>query len=205
MGEVWTWGGWTGGNCWRTTGDITDSWSSMSGIGFGQAGKGSFAVPGRWNDPDMLVLGHVGWGPDLHPTRLTKNEQLTHITLWSLLAAPLLLGCDLARLDDFTLALLTNDEVIAVNQDPLGRQAERVARAGRTEVWARPLLDGSLAVGLFNRDRRGREVAVTWQELGLDGPRRVRDLWLRADLGRMERLAFPVPRHGARLVRVGGS
>ena len=101
MGDVWTWGKDVGGNCWRTTGDINDSWSSMSGIGFGQDGHEKFAGPGHWNDPDMLVVGNVGWGRP-HPTKLTPNEQVTHITLWSLLSAPLLIGCDMTKLDSFT-------------------------------------------------------------------------------------------------------
>ena len=103
MDNVWEWGGEVGGNCWRTTGDITDSWGSMAGIGFNQAGHEKYAEPGRWNDPDMLVVGWVGWGPALHPTHLTPNEQYTHISLWSLLASPLLIGCDLTKLDEFTL------------------------------------------------------------------------------------------------------
>ena len=102
MGNVWKWGAEVGGNCWRTTGDIVDNWRSMSGIGFGQAGHELYAGPGHWNDPDMLVVGKVGWGPSLHPTRLKPNEQVTHITLWSLLAAPLLIGCDMSAMDDFT-------------------------------------------------------------------------------------------------------
>ena len=125
MGDVWKWGAEVGGNCWRTTGDISDSWGSMAGIGFAQNGHEKFAGPGHWNDPDMLVVGMVGWG-NLHPTGLTPNEQYTHISLWCLLASPLLIGCDMAQLDDFTLGLLTNDEVLEVNQDPLGKQAARV-------------------------------------------------------------------------------
>jgi alpha-galactosidase len=142
-------------NCWRTTGDIRDTWVSMSRIGFGQDKWGEFSGPGHWNDPDMLVVGHVGWGPKLHPTQLTPDEQYTHITLWSLLAAPMLIGCDMTQLDDFTLSLLSNDEVIAVNQDALGKQARRIGDDGNdgTEAWARPLSDGTIAVGLFNRGR----------------------------------------------------
>ena len=119
MGDVWKWGAEVGGNCWRTTGDINDSWGSMSGIGFGQDGHEKYASPGHWNDPDMLVVGKVGWGPNLHPTGLTPNEQMTHISLWCLLSSPLLIGCDLSDMDQFTLDLLTNDEVLDVNQDPL--------------------------------------------------------------------------------------
>ena len=116
-----------GGNYWRTTDDITDTWLSMSKIGFGQNGLEPNAGPGHWNDPDMLVVGKLGWGPKIRPTKLSHNEQITHITLWSMLAAPLLIGCDLTQLDDFTRALLTNPEVLEVSQDSLGRQARRVA------------------------------------------------------------------------------
>ena len=151
MGNVWEWGAQVGGNCWRTTGDITDTWSSMAGIGFGQAGHEKFAGPGHWNDPDMLVVGYVGWSAKVRPTRLTPNEQYTHISLWCLLCSPLLIGCDMTKLDDFTLNLLTNDEVLDVSQDPLGRQAGRIAKNGSLEIWAKDLEDGSKAVGLFNR------------------------------------------------------
>ncbi|MEA3367746.1 MAG: glycoside hydrolase family 27 protein, partial [Planctomycetota bacterium] len=191
-------------NCWRTTGDIADTWESVAGIGFAQERWRRFAGPGHWNDPDMLVVGRVGWGPNLRPTRLTPNEQVTHISLWCLLAAPLLLGCDLTNLDDFTLGLLTNDEVLAVNQDPLGRQAGRVRRDGPAEAWAKPMADGSVAVGLFNRDdKEPREVAVTWKDLGLKGPCRVRDLWRQREVGTFDRtFAARVLVHGAVLVRV---
>ncbi|MBN1844130.1 MAG: NPCBM/NEW2 domain-containing protein, partial [Sedimentisphaerales bacterium] len=124
-------------NCWRTTGDITDTWGSVEGIGFAQDKWTEFAGCGHWNDPDMLVVGKVGWGPNLHPTRLSPDEQYTHISLWCLLSAPLLLGCDLAELDEFTLSLLTNDVVLAVNQDPRGEQARRVAKKDAAEVWAK--------------------------------------------------------------------
>ena len=203
-GNVSTWGDAVGGNYWRTTGDIQDSWSSMSGIGFRQNGLEPFAGPGHWNDPDMLVVGQVGWGPDLHPTRLTPNEQLTHMTLWSLLASPLLIGCDLAQLDDFTLAILTNPDVLEVSQDPLGRQALRVSAVERTEVWARPLVDGTLAVGLFNRGRTDANITASWSDLGLSGPQPVRNLWLRRDEGTYDgAYSTTVPRHGAVMLRIG--
>ncbi len=201
MGEVWKWGAEVGGNSWRTTGDIVDSWSSMSGIGFSQAGHEWHAGPGHWNDPDMLVVGYVGWGPNLHPTRLTADEQYTHITLWSLLASPLLIGCDLTRLDAFTLNLLTNDEVLAVNQDPLGVQASRVKQHGGVEVWVKKMEDGSLAVGLFNPNREKSVVSVDWNSLGISGGQTVRDLWRQKDLGvYRDRFSREVPAHGACLV-----
>ncbi|NUP99616.1 MAG: glycoside hydrolase family 27 protein, partial [Armatimonadetes bacterium] len=203
MGRVWEWGAAVGGDLWRTTGDITDTWQSMAGIGFAQDGREAQVGPGGWNDPDMLVVGQVGWGKP-RPTRLTPNEQITHLTLWSLQAAPLLLGCDLARLDRFTTDLLCNSEVIDVDQDPLGKPAGRLAKDGTAEVWARPLWDGTWAVGLFNRGYERREVTVRWDALGLGGTQPVRDLWRRQDLPACaESLAATVPAHGAVLLKVG--
>jgi len=193
-------------NCWRTTGDITDTWRSMSGIGFQQDKWTPFGGPGHWNDPDMLVVGEVGWGPRLHPTRLSPNEQYTHISLWCLLSAPMLLGCDLEKLDEFTLNLLTNDEVLDVNQDPLGKQASRIAKEGDLEVWAKDMEDGSKAVGFFNRSAVEATVAVKWTDLGIQGKRPVRDLWRQKNLGEFEnQFEAKVPYHGVVLVRIGGT
>lgn len=192
-------------NAWRTTGDITDTWDSMSGIGFSQDKWKKFASPGHWNDPDMLVVGHVGWGPNLHPTKLTPNEQYTHLSLWCLLSAPLLLGCDLEKLDAFTLNLLTNDEVLDVNQDPLGRQGERIAAANDLELWTKHLEDGSRAVGLFNRSLKDADLTVKWTDLGLTGKQTVRDLWRQQDLGEFsDQFSAPVPPHGVVLIRITG-
>lgn len=204
MGDVWKWGMEVGGNLWRTTGDIRDNWLSMSRIGFGHDERSPFAGPGHWNDPDMLVVGRVGWGPSLHDTKLTHNEQITHITLWSLLAAPLLIGCDMSSMDEFTLDLLSNDEVLDVDQDPLGKAATRKAQDGTTEVWARPLSDKTWAVGLFNRGREAAPVTVQWADLGLKGKEPVRDLWLRKDVGKFKgAYTQEVRGHGAVLIKVG--
>jgi alpha-galactosidase len=204
-GDVWEWGAAVGGNSWRTTGDITDTWRSMAGIGFGQAGHEKYAGPGHWNDPDMLVVGQVGWGR-LHPTRLTPDEQYTHISLWCLLCSPLLIGCDMTRLDDFTLNLLTNDEVLEVSQDPLGKQARRAAKTDNIEVWAKAMEDGSMAVGLFNRGESEATVAAKWPDLGLSGKQIVRDLWRQKDLGEFDNeFTATVARHGAVLVRISPS
>ena len=203
MGNVWEWGADVGGNSWRTTGDITDTWESMSGIGFGQAGLERFAGPAGWNDPDMLVVGRVGWGSELRPTRLKPFEQITHISLWALLASPLLIGCDLTKLDEFTIKLLTNDEVLEVNQDPLGRQGRRASQDSTLEVWAKDLADGSTAVGLFNRGEMAAKVTARWEDLGLKGRRAVRDLWRQKDLGTFTgELSATVARHGAVLVKL---
>jgi alpha-galactosidase len=203
--KVWEWGEKLGGQLWRTTGDITDTWRSVSRIGFEQNGLESHAGPGHWNDPDMLAVGKVGWGDKLRDTKLTPNEQYSHITLWSLLNAPLLIGCDLTQLDPFTLGLLTNDEVIAVNQDARGEQARRVAqdKERETEVWAKRLEDGSLAIGLFNRGEEAQTVRVTFAQLGLTGPQQIRDLWRQQDVqSDADGYAVEIGRHGAAMLRV---
>jgi len=177
----------------------------MSRIGFGQAGLSKYAGPGHWNDPDMLVVGNVGWGPELHPARLTPDEQYTHISLWCLLAAPLLIGCPIEQIDDFTMGLLTNVEVLEVNQDPLGRQADRIVEGDGWEVWAREMEDGSKAVGLFNLDAYDHKtVGIDLAALGLGGGSlRVRDLWRQKDLGTFDgHFEAEVPPHGVVLVRV---
>jgi alpha-galactosidase len=206
MGNVWEWGAQVGGNCWRTTGDITDTWTSMAGIGFGQAGHEKFVGPGHWNDPDMLVVGFVGWSARVRPTKLTPNEQYTHISLWCLLCSPLLIGCDMTKLDAFTLNLLTNDEVLEVNQDPLGRQAGRVAQKNGLEVWAKDMEDGSKVVGLFNRGEDEAPATALWSELGLSGKQTVRDLWQQKDLGAFDgQFQAQVPRHGVVLLRLSAA
>lgn len=209
MGEVWKWGAEAGGNSWRTTPDVIDSWSVREGNyysvsdSFTQGNRAQYAGPGHWNDPDMLVVGKIGWGPKLRSTRLTPDEQYSHISLWCLLAAPLLIGCDMTQLDDFTLGLLTNDEVIEVDQDPLGRQAVRISQNGDGEVWAKDMEDGSKAVGLFNRGEAPTKVMANLTELGLNKPQSVRDLWRQKDLGQFEKeFSATVPSHGVVLVRI---
>ena len=202
-GEAWKWAGSVGGHLWRTTGDLSDSWLNLESVGFRQAGRERYAKPGEWNDTDMLVIGPVGWGPTLHPTNLTKNEQILHITLWAMQAAPLLIGADLSQLDPFTLALLTNDEVLDVDLDTLGRAGSRVWKDGKLEVWSRPLADGSRAVALFNRGLKPYSATARWTDIGVKGRQRVRDLWQRKDLGVFENsYTVTVPRHGAVMLRV---
>jgi alpha-galactosidase len=152
----------------------------------------------------MLVVGSLGWGPNLRPSRLTQNEQMLHLALWALQAAPLFIGADLSKLDDFTRALLTNDEVLDVDQDELGKPASRVWKDARREIWARPLSDGTLAVGLFNRGLAPSEVTVRWEQLGISGKQPVRDLWMRKDLGpREDGFTATVPRHGVVFIKIG--
>ncbi len=211
MGNVWEWGKEVGGNSWRTAGDLGGTFEQI-GLAlfrdgfdvYSKNGLHNYGGPGNWNDPDYLLLGYLSnWKGQTVPTPLTPNEQYTQVSLWCLLAAPLILSGDITRLDDFTLGLLTNDEVIDVNQDASGRPGRRVAVDGRLEVWAREMEDGSRAVGLFNRGERDSEVVARWEDLSLSGSKTVRDLWRQQDLGEFEReFRSRVPRHGVRLVRI---
>ncbi len=204
MGDVHQWGKKVGGQLWRTTGDITDTWNSMSSIGFSHSTRSLFAGPGGWNDPDMLVVGSVGWG-NPHPTKLKPNEQITHITLWAMLAAPLIIGCDMTKLDDFTKDLLMNHEVIEIDQDPLGKAATQVRKDGDKEVWARRLSDGGIAVALFNRGTERGKVSASRRDIGVfdSGERIVRDAWLRRQVGGLgATISATVPAHGAKLFTI---
>jgi len=203
MSNVWEWGESVGGNLWRTTGDINDSWQSLSEIGFNQVVNAKYAGPGHWNDPDMLVVGWVGWGPSLHPTKLTPDEQYTHISLWSLLSAPLLIGCDLTRLDEFTLNLLTNDEVLALDQDPLGKQATPKIKKGTIQVWVKDLEDGNKAMGIFNLGDESQKFSLALSEVGVSSKVKVRDLWRQKNLVEVkDKFEADVPSHGVVLIKV---
>ena len=210
MGDVWKWGA-SCGNSWRTAGDL--GWPSDREIyknilrdGFGLYADRQLhksAGPGGWNDPDYLLLGYVLGPHGQERTPLSPNEQYTYVSLWSLVAAPLIFSGDMNRLDDFTLGLLSNDEVIDVDQDPLGRPGYRVAKQGSGEVWVRELEDGSKAVGLFNHADAEATVAANWMDLGVRGKQTARDLWRQKDLGQFEgRFSATVPRHAVVLVRL---
>ena len=193
--KVWEWGPSVGGNLWRTTGDIHDNWKSMSSIGFDrQIGLEKYAVPGHWNDPDMLEIGNGG---------MSDTEYRTHMSLWSILAAPLLAGNDLRTMSDATKAILMNREVIAIDQDRLGKQGNRVAKDDLREVWARPLSGDDWAVGLFNRGEAPATITAKWSDLQITGERRVRDLWAHTDKGRVkDEFSAEVPPHGVVLIRL---
>ena len=206
-GKVWEWGREVGGHLWRVSGDITDTWSSMFNIAYMTAKLSVQSRPGAWNDPDMMVVGWLGWGSNLHYTRLTQNEQITHLTLWCMLAAPLLLGCDLTRLDEWTLDLIGNPEVIAVDQDwpsgPVRIIKDSELTGSNSQVWVKPLSDGSYAVAFVNPGFTHEEVAVSWASLGLKDKALVRDLWQRLDLGEFtEGYTATVPPHGSRMFKV---
>jgi len=192
--DVWKWGADVGGNLWRTTGDIRDAWDSMSRIGFGQNELAQWARPGHWNDPDMLEIGNGG---------MTETEYKTHLSLWAMLAAPLLAGNDLRSVTPEILAILTNREVIAIDQDKDGKQGNQVWKSGEQEIWTRPLSGGAQAVALFNRATEPAKITVHWSDIGVKEKAKLRDLWSH------QNIAWPgpeypvtVPGHGVIMLRV---
>ena len=202
-------------NCWRTTGDIGDAWGQpseswkhgISEIAFSQQRWVPYAGPGHWNDADMLEVGYVGGGPNLHGTHLTPDEQHTHLTMWCLLSAPLLIGCDLERLDAFTLSLLSNDEVLAVDQDALGKPAIRVASSGAVDLYLKNLEDGAKAVGFFNHAATTQTAEFRIPGIGGHFRQHARDLWRQVDLADIrdpgkDTLKATVAGHGAELYKL---
>ena len=206
MDEVWKWGTYVDANSWRTTGDITDTWSSLYDIGFNkQAQLYPYAGPGRWNDPDMLIVGKVGWSSQLRNTRLSTDEQYTHISLWALLAANMLIGCDVAQIDDFTFNLLCNNEVLAINQDPLGQQARPLFKHDDIQIWGRQLADGSYAIGIFNVS--DKDISINPNDykeyLKIQPNTTIRDIWRQKDLSNDTKpCLLHIPTHGVKLLRV---
>jgi alpha-galactosidase len=215
--EPWTWAAGIGGNYWRTTWDIRNTWKlnyDVSHTGIMDildinAPLDAYAGPGHWNDPDMLVVGindkkqtvvNVS-GKNGRP--LTEEEQQSHMSLWCLMAAPLLCGNDIRDMDSATRRILLNPEIIALDQDPLGRQAKVVHRDSLGQVFVKPLAGGDLAVGLLNRSDSARTLKISWQALGISGSWKVRDLWEHKNLG-PESAAFAamVPVHGCTVIRL---
>jgi alpha-galactosidase len=210
MGNVWEWGGSVGGNCWRTTGDLgLAGGSELPGfyhIGLSNAKHWEYARPGQWNDPDYILIGWVG---NAHkqaegtPTTLTPNEQYSYMSMWCLMAAPLIFSGDMEKLDDFTLNILCNAEVIEINQDLLGKQAPIIEQTEDYFIMAKDMIDGTKAVGLFNTAEIPIEITVKWNNLNINGPHRVRDLWRQKNLGTYKnQFTAKVPRHGVVLVRL---
>ncbi len=199
--KPWTWAP-PIGNLWRTTGDIQDCWvckKDWGGLGVVeildlQVGLESAAGPGHWNDPDMLEVGNGG---------MSNTEYQAHFSLWCLLAAPLMAGNDIRSMKPEIRDILTNKEVIAIDQDPLGRQGRKVRDDGDFEVWAKPLADGNRAVILLNRSAAAAPIAVKWAEIGYPEKFKavVRDLWQKKDLGEFSgSFSASVPSHGVVMV-----
>lgn len=193
IGSVWEWGPSVGANLWRTTDDISDSYRSMALIGFSQAGLEKYAGPGHWNDPDMLEIGNGGMNAD---------EYRTQMSLWSMLAAPLLAGNDLSKMDETSRSILINKEVIAVDQDRLGKQGYRL---GPPQIWIKPLSGGARAVAVFNyvTDDQPEPVTLRLKDIGFTGPVHVRDLWQHHDIGVVrDSYTVTVPRGGVVMLRL---
>jgi alpha-galactosidase len=189
----WKWGAKTG-NLWRTTGDIADNYDRMSVIGFSQNGLEKYASPGHWNDPDMLEVGNGG---------MSADEYRTHMGLWALLAAPLLAGNDLRSMTSDTKDMLTNREIIAIDQDPKGAQGHRVWQEGPLEIWARPLAGKNEAVGLFNRGESNLNITLELAAVGNQHTARIRDLWEHKDLGTITNsYTAEVPKHGVVMLKL---
>lgn len=192
--NVWEWGPQVGGNLWRTTGDISDHYSRMAAIGFSQAGLAKYAGPGHWNDPDMLEIGNGG---------MTEDEYRTHMTLWAILAAPLIAGNDLTKMSPQTLALLTNKDVIAVDQDKLGKEGDRVWAVGPMELWAKPLSGGAKAVAMFNRGNHETPMTFKLSDVGFSQGAKLKDLWTGKEVQAQNgSYTVLVPKHGTVLLRV---
>ena len=191
MSNVWEWGSGVGGNLWRTTGDISDKYDRMSLIGFQQAGLSRYARPGHWNDPDMLEIGNGG---------MTLDEYKTHMSLWAILAAPLLAGNDLSNVSPEHLAILENRDAIAIDQDPLGKQGDRISALGPYEVWTKPMANGRIAIGLFNRGELAHNMNVNLHQLGVSRNAHVHDVWANADVPYRDAIATLVPKHGVVLL-----
>ena len=185
--DVGPWASKAGANVWRTGNELTEYWDSIATAGFGQNGKEGAAKPGAWNDPGLLQAGNG----------MTADASRMQVNLWAILAAPMMLGNDVRIMTRETVAILNNREVVAINQDKLGSQGKRVVQAGDTQVWAKTLADGSIAVAFFNTGTRTTSVGVTWEQLGIEGPRLARDLWWRENLG--------IADEGYRVVLTGGT
>lgn len=191
--DVWTWGADVGGNLWRTTGDINDTYARMEEIGFSQAGLSKYAGPGHWNDPDMLEVGNG---------KMTADEYRMHMSLWAILAAPLLAGNDLSQMSEETKSILMNKGVIAIDQDPLGKQGDRAWAEGPHEVWTKPLAGGGMAIGLFNRDFAS-SFTFDLKTIGVKKGRVVKNVWTGETVVPVDgKVTFNMPRHSVVLLRV---
>ena len=206
MGEVWKWGGAAGGNCWRTADDLGYELDRIFDVALKNSEYRSYSKPGEWNDPDYIQIGWIGSAakqgiPELTP--MPAAMQYAYMSLWSLMAAPLIYSGDMSKLDEFTLNVLCNPEVIEVDQDPLGECALVVKKADKCFLMIKNLADGSKAVGLFNRGKSAAEVQVLWPELKLTDKQMVRDLWRQKDLGEFsQEFSAQVPPQGVVMVRI---
>jgi alpha-galactosidase len=208
LGNVWEWGAEVGGHSWRTAGDLGFELDRFFSVALRNAQHREWSKPGAWNDPDYIQIGWMASQKGTNftlpaPCELTADEQYSYMSLWCLMAAPLFFSGDMERLDDFTLNILCNPEVIAVDQDPLGQCARVIKLPGGAFAMVKDLAEGGKAVGLFNPGRTSAKVSATWSELGLSGSLVVRDLWRQEDRTReSERLIASLAPHGVLLVKL---
>ena len=206
MGDVWKWGKEVDAHCWRTGGDLGFELDRIFDVALKNAQIGQYNKPGEWNDPDYIQIGWIGNAnkmgiPELTP--MPANMQYAYMSLWCMLAAPLIYSGDMSKLDDFTLNILCNPEVIAVNQDPLGKCAEVIQRDKECFIMIKNLSDGSKAVGLFNRGKNTADVSVDWSELKISGDKHVRDLWREIELGiSADKFSAAVPAQGVVMISI---
>jgi alpha-galactosidase len=194
IGEVWRWGPQTGAQLWRTTADISPSFTRIYFVAAGEEGLERFVGPGRWNDPDMLEVGNGA---------LDDDEGRTQMSLWALLAAPLIAGNDLTRMRADVSAILSDPEVIAIDQDSAGKQGDRVRKEGPLEIWVKPLSSGAKAVGIFNFGAGDLPAALRLSDIGRGQAAKVRDVWHKRDLGIVTGgYTWIVPEHGVVLLVV---
>jgi alpha-galactosidase len=191
--DVWEWGARVGGNLWRTTGDIQDNYARMAEIGFSQNKLQKYAGPGHWNDPDMLEVGNGG---------MTGDEYRTHMSLWAILAAPLLAGNDLSRMSPEAKSILMNRDVIAIDQDAMGVQGSRVSVNGAQEIWMKPLRGGGKAIGLFNRSTEAQSITLDAKAIGIKSGVQAQDVWKNEKVSLKSGESFSVPAHGVVLLLV---
>jgi alpha-galactosidase len=208
MGNVWEWGAKVGGHCWRTAGDLGFELDRFFTVALKNAEHGAWSKPGSWNDPDYLQIGWIGAQKGTtftlpEPCQLTANEQYSYMSLWCLMAAPLIFSGDMSKLDEFTLNVLCNPEIIDVDQDPLGKCSQVIMKADDCFVMVKDLYDGTKAVGLFNHGKNATEVSVEWSEFQLSGKQAVHDLWRQKDLGIYEqKFSAQIPSQGVVMIKI---
>ncbi|HEY0669576.1 MAG TPA: glycoside hydrolase family 27 protein, partial [Sphingobacteriaceae bacterium] len=199
--EVWTWGEEVGGHSWRTAFDLGGELYRLFEVALNDAEYRQWSKPGSWNDADYLQIGHVN-AKSPRPSHLTPNEQYSFMSMWALIASPLIYSGDLSRIDEFTLNILCNPEVIDVNQDPLGKSADVIKRSEDNFVMVKELEDGSRAIGFVNSGEGPSEISISWKEAGLQRNQVVRDLWRHKDLGTFKKeFKVTVPRRSVFLIK----
>ena len=208
MGDVWKWGGEVGGHCWRTSGDLGFELDRIFDVALKNSEHRAYSKPGEWNDPDYIQIGWIGNANGMgnpEQTKMPVEMQYAYMSLWSLMAAPLIYSGDMTKLDELTLNILCNPEVIDVNQDPLGECGQVIKQSANCFLMVKKLEDGSKAVGLFNRGEKATEVTVDWKSLQLEGKQGIRDLWRQKDMGVYEnKFVSLVPAQGVVLVKMTG-